>query len=366
MRSGHLTASLLIFFSSATAFADAPKPGLSPVVKVVQKPAPRKPPPAPVAPQNPPRVALTLTAPSPNAWKLRVENTGEVPLRLVADARLLSLEITPPTGKTVQCVLPADARPANDGGANALVFMPKAAFTATIDPRFYCLHQPEVLVAGAKVVAHFGFTSAGRIITAPFVVSPIAEGGTSPVVGGDPPVSPAKEIVGAVITLDENASPKALPALAETPDAKLDLALSPRVDAGRPNELTATVSVTNTGTRASTFLFRLQTLGFDVIGPTGVATRCGGSGESAGVREFFTTLAPKAKTSVSILPTAICPDRTFDRPGVYEVRPRLDTRQASGKSLGLHTFEDLVIGPPSLVRIRQVRANGPLPNPTIE
>lgn len=345
MRSGHLAASLLIFLSSAIAFA-------------------RKPPPAPA--QNPPRVALTLTAPSPNAWKLRVENTGEVPLRLVADARLLSLEITPPTGKPVLCALPADARPVSDVGGNALVFLPKTAFTATIDPRFYCLHQPEGLVAGAKVVAHFGFTTGGRTITAPFVVAPIPEGGTSPVVGGDPPVSPAKEIVGAAITLDESASPKTLPALSENPDAKLDIGLSPRLDAGRPSELTATVSVTNTGTRASTFLFRLQTLGFDVVGPTGIATRCGSSGESAGIREFFTTLAPKAKASISILPTAMCPDRTFDRAGVYEIRPRLDTRQASGKSVGLHTFDELVIGPPSLVRIRQVRANGPLPTPTIE
>jgi hypothetical protein len=366
MRSGQLRASLLIIFSSAITFAAPPKPVSGPVVPVskpVHKPTAQKP--APAAAANPPRVALTMTAPSPNAWKLRVENTGEVPLRFVADARLLSLEIAPPSGKPVHCALPSDARPMTDAGGNAVVLMPKTAFTATIDPRFYCMHQPEGLVAGSKVIPHFGFPS-GRIVTAPFVVAPIPEGGTSPAVGGDPPVSAAKEIVGPAITLDESASPKPLPTLSQTADARLTIGLTPRLDAARPNELGATFSVTNTGARASTFLFRPQTLGFDVVGPTGIATRCGSAGESAGIREFFTTLAPKAKTSVAILPTELCPARTFDRAGLYEVRPRLDTRQASGRSVGLHTFDDLVVGPPSLVRIRQIPIDGALPTPTIE
>ncbi len=352
MRSGHFTASLLVFFASTSAFA-GPK--------------------SPAAPTNPPRIVLTLTAPSADAWKLRIENTGEVPLRLVADARLLSLEITPPSGKAVRCVLPNDARPAGDA-AGGIVFFPKTAFVASIDPRFYCLHHR--LVVGSKVVAHFGWT-AGRTVTAPFVIAPIdtalspvaeerrrLEGGASPGTGAESPVSPAKEIVGAVITLDDDAIQKPPPAVVA--GARLDIALTPRLDAARPEELAATVSVTNTGARASTFLFRPQTLGFDVIGPTGLATRCGGPGESAGIREFFTTLAPKAKTSIVILPAALCPSRTFDRPGVYEVRPRLDTRSASGRSLGLHTFDDLVVGPPSLLRIRSLRANTAQPAPIIE
>jgi hypothetical protein len=344
MRSGHFPTSLLIFFSSVLAFA-GPKP--------------------PAAAVNPPRIVLTLTAPSVNAWKLRIENTGEVPLRLVADARLLSLEITPPSGKHVLCVLPNDARPASDA-AGAIVFFPKTAFVASIDPRFYCMHHLESLVVGSKVVAHFGWT-AGRTVTAPFVVAPILEGSTSAAAASDSPVSPAKEVVGALITLDEDGIPKAPPTVSRpSADARLDLALSRRLDAARPEDLTATISVTNTGVRAVTFLFRPQTLGFDVIGPTGTATRCGGAGESAGIREFFTTLAPKAKTSITILPSALCPSGTFDRPGVYEVRPRLDTRLASGKSVGLHTFDDLVVGPPSLVRIRSSRPNTPQPSPTVE
>ena len=229
------------------------------------------------------------------------------------------------------------------------------------------MHQLDSLVTGSKVVAHFGWTAAGRTVVAPFVVSPIAEGGTSPVVGGDPPVSPAKEIVGALITLDESATAKSPPVPGpDAADARLDIVLTPRLDAARPDELEATVSVTNTGARASTFLFRPQTLGFDVVGPKGKVTRCGSAGESAGIREFFTTLAPKAKTSIAILPSALCPDGTFDHPGVYEVRPRLDTRQASGRSVGLHTFDDLVVGPPSLLRIREDRPNAPRRPPTIE
>ena len=112
MRSVHQRASLLIVFSSAIAFAAPPK-------RSAEKPLP--------AATNPPRIALTLAAPSVNAWRLRVENVGEVPLRLVADARLLSLEITPPTGKPVHCALPSDARPVSDA-AGGVVLMPKTAF----------------------------------------------------------------------------------------------------------------------------------------------------------------------------------------------------------------------------------------------
>jgi hypothetical protein len=68
------------------------------------------------------------------------------------------------------------------------------------------------------------------------------------------------------------------------------------------------------------------------------------------------TLAPKGRASISLLVTAVCPAGTFDEPGAYRVFPRLDTRTASGRPIGLRTWDDEAEGAtPTLLRVRSPR-----------
>src|SRR5580658_7128383 len=64
------------------------------------------------SPLDAPRVRLTIDAsPSAFTWVLRIENTDSIPLRLVGDAHLLSIDVTPPSparSATVHCTLPPE------------------------------------------------------------------------------------------------------------------------------------------------------------------------------------------------------------------------------------------------------------------
>ncbi len=109
-------------------------------------------------------------------------------------------------------------------------------------------------------------------------------------------------------------------------------------------DLPMTVTVRNEGVRPVTLLLRPETLAFDIIGPHSTnycswPMRVGGT-----VREAFTTLHAKRGESVSLLLDALCPESTFDQPGLYIVRPRLDTRHADGEFVGIEAFAGEIIG----------------------
>jgi hypothetical protein len=345
-------------FAAALLVAAASSLGvMTPLVARAAPPAPPAPPAAAAAPAS---VSLTIDTLAPQSpWKMRIENTGAVPLRVLADARLLSFDITPPGAKkSVRCALPADMRPSSDLD-RVLVVPPKRSYSEIFDPRLYCFGHTEAaaLISGAKVVAHLGFAAAahGKKPVAPFEVAPIE--------GVVPVVSPAREVVSSPMTLpasESSASPAAPPppnvatANGDAPfPTKLSLSVPAHVGAYRPYELTIAVTVHNDGARAVTLLFRPETIGFDVIAPSGTVrcswpTRVGGT-----VREAYTTVRAKGRATVSVLLPDLCPDNTFDQGGLYVVRPRVDTRGGASESLGLTTFEGEVIGTTTtLLRIR--------------
>ena len=316
-------------------------------------------------PAPPPSVALTVAQESDTRWRMRVENRGPVPVRLAADARLLSLDVTAPGAKkALHCVLPADMRPAN-GYDRELVLPPQRAFAETFDPRLYCFGAKEeaALVPGASVVAHLGWPAPARAqrLTSPFVLEPIE--------GVTPPVAPAKEIASApwtIAALAPTPTPTPTPYSDETPD-KLEVSSLPHEDAERGVDVSVAVTVANRGTRAVTVLVRPETLAFDVQGPGG-AVRCGGTrAVDAPIRELYTTLAPGTHTSVRLLLDDMCPDKTFDRAGLYVVRALLDTRRASARGLGVRTFDGVAVAPVTTqVRIRQARKPSLPPRPALE
>jgi hypothetical protein len=305
---------------------------------------------------------VTLTVEPAEAgwtWVVRLENRDTVPLRVVGDARLLSLEIAHPPStrkgrtRTIHCSLPPEMRPSTDEEQVQIV-PPTLAYTETFDPRLYCFEMEKVreLRAGATVVAHFGFgPNRARYSAPPFVVATEDE---------EPGRGASKEVVSEPFILPE--SPRAPDADSEESALANDSHPSPlkvstpkRVDASGLHDLTLPITVTNTSPRPVSLLLRPETLAIDVTGPSGT-TRCQWLIIPSPIAELFTTLAPKESASTEVLVPTLCPSVFFDRPGLYTFRAAIDTRRASGASIGLRTFDDQVWSPSTtLVRLRAVR-----------
>jgi hypothetical protein len=141
-------------------------------------------------------------------------------------------------------------------------------------------------------------------------------------------------------------------------------------DYGLGWEAEVAVTVTNRASQAAAFLLRPETLVFDVTGPSGVGVtdpspivHCAWPGSPPPpIAEAYTRLAPNQSASITILLSAVCPDDTLRRPGLYLVRAKLDTRRASGASIGVHTFVGTVLAP-GTTRLRVREWNG-APPPT--
>ncbi len=306
---------------------------------------------------EPPHVKLTVEpAETEWTWLVHVESTDSMPIRLVGDARLLSLDITPPAAKppkrgrvtTVHCTLPEEMRPSSDEERVQIV-PPKLVYTETFDPRLYCFEpqKAHALTAGAVVVARFGFAPGhARHPAPPFVVAP-ADGESGR--GG------SKEIVSEPFTL-----PDSLPEFDDTrgqsPPADTSTPLPTvstpdRIDAATLADVSLPITVTNPTPRPIRLLLRPETIAIDATGPSGT-TRCQWLVIPSPIAELFTTLPPKGRSSTEVLVSTLCPAAFFDLPGLYKLRAAIDTRLASGTSIGIRSFEGEVWSPSTtLVRI---------------
>ena len=303
-----------------------------------------------------PPITLTVTPGTAGGpWKITVANGGEMPMRLSADARLITLVLEPQTPsktiKTQECTLPADARPATDEGRE-LVVPGKRSWSATFDPLFYCFSAKEraLLVPGTTVKVRFGFHPGKKpLATGPFVLAPVGAA-----VGQ---LAPVRELEASPVTLSE-AITAAAPAEKTEEGSKPPLALtaSEAVDAARGVDIPLTITVANQSDRPVTTFFRTSTLAVRVMGPGG-SVSCGSPRSTPEpFRELFSTIAPKQKSSTTLNVDALCPAGTFDDPGVYRIVPRLDTRGTSGKNVGLKTWDGEVSATaPAVVRVRTSR-----------
>jgi hypothetical protein len=190
--------------------------------------------------------------------------------------------------------------------------------------------------------------------------------------------SPTKMIEADAFTLSETVTTQP-PAAAKTEsksesessptegDGSVALSVPETLDSARGVDLPTTVTLTNTSERPVTVLYRPEMMGFTVSTPAG-SVRCGG-GRQVGspIRELFSTVRPKGRLDMGVLITAICPPGTFDEPGLYRVLPRLDTTGASGRALGLKTWDSVAVGKkPLLVRIRNSRRAATPIRPTLD
>lgn len=333
----------------------------------------------------PPPLAFSVTPGTGGGpWRLKVENTGDVPVRIAADPRLLVLEVTPPAGfvdeaaaakakaarkkveppKAVRCELPADARPSTDEG-HELVVPAKRSWSATFDPSFYCFGAREraMLVSGATVTAHYGWpapplkaTTRGR--TKP--VAPAPPFVAAPVGAAIGKVAPSKDLEATAFALSENVASAPAAAAGTTPtppgSASLVVSMPASQDAARGAEISTTVTVANEGDKAAILLFRAETLRFTVAGPAG-SVSCGNTRPiDSPIRELYSTLGVKGRSSIALLITAMCPADTFDEPGLYRVTPVLDTTNASARSIGLKSWDGTATGKAAtLLRVRSAR-----------
>lgn len=319
---------------------------------VLAAPAGKPKPPAP-PPRPPPKVDVTLSATTPTSgWSVKVQNTGTAPVRIIADAALLDLEITAPSGGAkVRCTLPSDMVPASDM-ERGLVLVPGRSYTERFDPRLFCFGDREAaaLVPGATVVAHYGFGA--RSTSKAFV----------PLVPQDDPAAPGpvKSIDSATLTLPASPPPPPVAATAAVPSdgIKLVPSVAPRMDLERTFERQVTVSVRNAGPLAVRSLFTSGTVGFLLVGPDGSTSSCGAALAPTPIPELLTTLAPGGRTDVTI-GLALCPSDAFKSAGLYQLRPRVDTRRVGFSNVTL--FRGEVLGEPSLLRLHASTAQRPPP-----
>jgi len=344
----------------------APAPPVAPVAPRVAAVRPRakpKEPPPPVGPT--PDVKLALDAPTlRGTWTMRVTNEGDIPVRLVADARLLVLEVTPRGArKPVRCELPADMRPGDDM-ERPLVLPPGRSYVERFEPRLYCFgqHLPDALAQGSIVVGRLGWPGGNRT-RGPFEVASIA--------GVEPELAPLKDIASPPIGLPDEPSATletATPRRLDDPDpAMLTLRGPASIDAPSPTGIGITVTLHNGGKRPVTVRFRPETLRFSVTGPRGAEDCRWPLSPVAAMHELFSTVAAGGNEELNVLLDAYCSGHSFDEPGLVMVRPELDTRRASGADIALRTFDGDVLGmSPVVVRLHQGLKRPHLQHPHIE
>ncbi len=320
---------------------------------------PRRLPPPP--PPPPPQVTLALDAPWPDrGWTVRLTNTGTDLVRIVADPRLVSFDVTV-GGHERHCTLPTEMTPSTDT-ERTLVVPAGRSWTVRIDPLLYCFSAADAasLTAGATVTANFGWPQ-GRYAP-PFAVTP-----TTQVDGG---VGPARRVSSAAVTLaatvEGDAGATATVDAAAPSDAypvHLKTSIGDRLDASRAFEQSVTVTIANEGDRPVRTLITPPTIGFYVQTPNGYVIRCGADTALSAIAELTTTLAAHARTAVTVDLGTIC-GSVMRQPGLYRVRPRLDTRRTA-PPIGATTFwAGEAVGNPMLVRIRS--GEDPMPNPRLD
>ena len=295
---------------------------------------------------------------------MRVTNHGDIPVRLVADARLLVLEVTPRSAaKAVRCELPADMRPGDDM-ERPLVLPAGRSYVESFEPRLYCFgtRPLDALAQGSSVVARLGWLG-GNKARPPFEVASIA--------GVEPELAPLKEITSPPIGLPDEPTPPlgaTAPPGADDPDpARLTLRGPASIDARTSEGISVTVTLHNDGKRPVTLRFRPETLRFTVASPKGPVQCDWPLNPVAAMRELFTTVPAGGNTQLGVLLDAYCPRTTFEAPGLLVVWPQLDTRKASGADIDLRTFDGQVSATePTVVRLHQGLEPPTLSRPHIE
>ncbi|MDP9001478.1 MAG: hypothetical protein M3O46_15360 [Myxococcota bacterium] len=354
----------MIVTTSGPVRAEPPARDAAAVSKAVLD-GPRKPKGPPREPKAPPDIGLAIeTSSTRGPWTMRITNAGSVPVRVVADARLLSFEVTPRSVRTpVRCELPSDMRPKDDL-ERALVVPPKGSYAETFEPRLYCFGTKlDALAPGAIVVGRLGWRARSKI-EPPFEASPIE--------GVEPELGPLKSVDASPVAIPDEPTPSIvvpgpIPSLLDPDTPRLSMEGSTWVDADAPHDIEISITLRNEGPRPVVVRVRPDVLAFDVIGTAGAEHCAWPTMPSAAMREMFTKLAPKESETLVVTLDSYCTAHSLDQGGLIVVRPRFDSRKASGIPLGLRTFDgELIATTPTIVRLHRGAAPRLLVRPRLE
>jgi hypothetical protein len=145
-----------------------------------------------------------------------------------------------------------------------------------------------------------------------------------------------------------NQLPPEGPTFTDLNAAKVDVYVDRTIDAGAARDLVLNVHVKNDGTHDLTTALRGAMLTFTVeeLGPDNQArnvVECGGSEHPHPIAaEMLYKMRGGRTVAVPQLLGELCPGGTFDRPGLYRVRPRLDTTAiGEAAELGAHIGQAL-------------------------
>lgn len=345
-------------------------------------------------PNAPARLWVIATDPQ-GPWTMRVDNHGEIPLRIPADSRLLSLEVTPPGGKTTKCRAPKRMRATTFPESRALVLEPGHSYVEVFDPRMLCFGKDgAALRGGAQVKARYGwdtgpawarkgdkapFVAAGidypathkslKNLTAPTIRLSYARPGPPPKPEpifkepGNAKLDPKAALVAsrkmepaakkgetegadaAVEPADEQAKGQKKPAHTDANRPRLEVDVSRFADASSQSTIAVTVKAINDGRRDMLAALRPRMVSFEVVGPLledvqrpDPRTECPiKEARYAAPREMFKRYKPNESVSFRLLVAELCPKTTFLRPGLYQVRPVMHATE-TGEPIGLKAF----------------------------
>ena len=332
-------------------------------------------------------------------WVIAVSNEGNTPTVLVADTRLLWLEVqVPGAKKPITCRLPADLLPKDAEPRLNIKLIPGESVAQLIDPRLYCFASGEqkLLVPGARVVPHLGWPELpnktvwerGKKATSPVPQPPpyvahhadvdvesavearktalkVAKSArtgkgvqkpTNASLGVPLPVGIDKQLLGPELALkdayvewstakrkDKNENPDVSP---------LELRLVQGSDARTEHNATVQIALRNRSKRPVIVYLRREFVTYNVVGPAGTLSCDPTPDARSPDREAFVTLAPGASRSFASRLAEMCPRDTFDMPGLYIINASYDATE-SGSDWNIAAFTGTVVSSkPANVRIR--------------
>ncbi|MFO0548995.1 MAG: hypothetical protein U0271_11450 [Polyangiaceae bacterium] len=327
---------------------------------------------APSKPKLP--VTFTVTAPSPDPpWTMRIENTGNAPIRIPADIRLLSFDLrTSGKSQTRKCAAPKSMVPGSFPQKRELYLKPGEFYEETFDPRMFCFgDSTDLLRPGTRLVPHFGFSDSStgepfaaegtddpasfapaRNLAGPeFVLGPViaastsasatasasasAEASSSTAPASAAPSSSAAPTASASATASTTA---AEPAGGTTADEKvadanaghIEIYVKRLVDVDAPRDAVVTITAKNEGKRRLSTVLRSRMLKFKVEllkadnTPEYVVSCAGQDGAHGVAVELTSEVGAGKSVELPLLVAELCPRGTFTRPGLYRVTPLLD------------------------------------------
>jgi hypothetical protein len=157
-------------------------------------------------------------------------------------------------------------------------------------------------------------------------------------------------------------------AVADADAPRLTLSGPRAVDAQTAQDIAIPLTLRNEGSRPVVVRFRPDSLGFDV---TRDVSRAGATRQctwpvlpTAPTADMYTTVPAHGSVDITLDLAAYCDAATFDQPGLLFVTPWLDTRNTSGRSLGLRSVDDLVVAAKrTLVRLQRTSSTEPVDAP---